>query len=88
MTTKGTPSSRVVDELRPEYEFDYASSAPNRFAKALAGTTMVVLQPDVAEVFQSGQAVNDLLRSAIVATGARTARRSTGSHRARGRQAK
>ena len=38
--------------------------------KRLKGTTAVILQPDVAKVFQSAEAVNDLLRSAIAATGA------------------
>ena len=75
MHTKNTSSGRGADELRKEYELDYAKSKPNRFASRLAGTTLVVLQPDVAEVFQSSQAVNDLLRSAIAATGVRASGR-------------
>jgi hypothetical protein len=75
MPTKSTTSRRDRDGLRNEYAFDYAQSKPNRFAAKLAGTTMVVLQPDVAEVFHSSKAVNDLLRSAIAATGARTSGR-------------
>ena len=58
------------NELRKEYALDYAASKPNRFAAKLKNTTVVVLQPDVAEVFTSSEAVNELLRSAIVATGA------------------
>jgi len=72
---KTTSHSRRRDELRPEYDFDYSKSKPNRFAAKLKGTTAVVLQPDVAEVFQSAEAVNDLLRSAIAATGAATTKR-------------
>jgi hypothetical protein len=71
---KSTSSKRPRDELRGEYALDYAKSKPNRFAAKLKGTTVVVLQPDVAEVFQSSKAVNDLLRSAITATGAHSAK--------------
>lgn len=56
------------DELRPHYDFDYSKSRPNRFASRLAGGTIaIVLDPDVAAVFQSGDAVNAFLRSAIAA---------------------
>lgn len=78
MPTKSTSSSRVRDELRKEYDFDYADSRPNRFAAKLKDTTVVVLQPDVAEVFRSSKDVNDLLRSAISATGARSPKRDRG----------
>jgi hypothetical protein len=71
---KSTSSKQPRDELREEYALDYAKSKPNRFAAKLKGTTVVVLQPDVAEVFQSSKAVNDLLRSAITATGASSAK--------------
>ena len=67
---KKTSHSRRGDELRDEYDFDYSKSRPNRFAAKLKGTTAVILQPDVAKVFQSAEVVNDLLRSAIAAKGA------------------
>ena len=67
---KNTSDQTYRDELRSEYSLDYARSKPNRFASALKDTTIVVLQPDVAEVFTSSEAVNDFLRSVIVATGA------------------
>lgn len=73
---KHTSSDDARDDLRDEYELDYTASKPNRFAARLADTTVIVLQPDVAEVFQSSKAVNDLLRSAIAATGARASGRS------------
>jgi hypothetical protein len=76
MSTKSTSSRHVRNELRKEYEFDYADSKPNRFAAKLKDTTVVVLQPDVAEVFRSSKDVNDLLRSAISATGARSSKPS------------
>jgi hypothetical protein len=56
------------DELRPHYDLDYSRSRPNRFAERFAeGTVAVVLDPDVAMVFQSSEAVNAFLRSAISA---------------------
>jgi hypothetical protein len=75
----------------PNPMLDYSKSKPNRFAAKLKGTTVVVLQPDVAEVFRSSKAVNDLLRSAITATSgaAATKQRPTvrSSGRAKGRAA-
>jgi hypothetical protein len=66
---KKTDRKSKTDELRNEYDFDYATSKPNRFAARLKETHTVVLDPDVAAVFTSAKAVNTLLRSAMVATG-------------------
>jgi len=56
------------DALRPEYRFDYSKSKPNRFAAEMSETAVaVVLEPDVAAVFKSSEAVNALLRSVISA---------------------
>lgn len=62
-----TSPSEEPDELRPEYDLEF--KRPNRFAKRLKGKSVVavVLDEDVAEVFQSSEAVNDLLRSVIKA---------------------
>lgn len=54
--------------LRREYRFDYRKARPNRFASLLkARSVAVVLDPDVASVFQSSESVNSLLRSVITA---------------------
>ena len=54
------------DGLRSEYRFDYSKAKPNRFAAKMSeGTVAVVLEPDVAAVFKSSDAVNALLRSVI-----------------------
>jgi hypothetical protein len=54
--------------MRPHYDFDYEKSRPNRFsARAATETIAVVLDPDVATVFRSSEAVNAFLRSAISA---------------------
>ena len=56
------------DTLRAEYRFDYSKAKPNRFAARMSeGSIAVVLDPDVAAVFQSSEAVNSLLRSVISA---------------------
>ncbi len=56
----------MSDELRPEYEFDYREAKPNRFATDLKpGGRIVILDPEVAEVFHSSQDVNMLLRAVL-----------------------
>lgn len=56
------------DERRPEDDLDYARSKPNRFAPRMGETRiMVSLDPDVAEVFTSADAVNAALRGLIQA---------------------
>jgi hypothetical protein len=65
-TRKKTPATE--ETLRSEYRFDYSKSKPNRFAAKMSqGTVAVVLEPDVAKVFKSSEAVNALLRSIISA---------------------
>ena len=54
------------DDLLPEYDFDYSTARPNRFAAKLApGSRIVTLDPDVAEVFTTPEAVNKVLRALI-----------------------
>ena len=54
--------------MRSEYRFDYRKARPNRFASMLKGRRVaVLLDPDVATVFQSSESVNALLRSVISA---------------------
>ena len=67
--TSARKQSRVPpDEMRRGYRFDYTKAKPNRFAAEMGtGTIVVVLDPDVAAVFQSAEAVNALLRSVIAA---------------------
>ena len=58
----------VPVDIRAEYDFDYRKARPNRFAALMKGSTIaVVLDPDVASVFQTSEAVNLLLRSVISA---------------------
>ena len=57
---------KVSEELRPEYEFDYRTARPNRFADRLdPDRCVVVLDPDVARVFTTSESVNAALRGLI-----------------------
>lgn len=54
--------------IRKEYRFDCRRAKPNRFAEMTSeGAVAVVLEPDVAAVFKSSEAVNSLSRSVIAA---------------------
>jgi hypothetical protein len=79
MSTKKLASKRRTSDLRSEYRFDYSKSRSNRFAKKMSGGTVaVVLEPDVASVFESSESVNEFLRSAIKAMPERLRKRRAG----------
>ncbi len=66
-STRSTPSLKR-DGMRREYRFNYSKARPNRFAPMMKDRKVaVVLDPDVAAVFQSPESVNALLRSVITA---------------------
>lgn len=72
MTIKNLESS-VADELRPEYDLASLKGGVRGkyYARATAGTTMVLLEPDVAEAFSDGASVNQALRSYLSTSRAR-----------------
>ena len=69
MTANKAPaSSERSDDLRAEYAPDYSQRRPDRFAARMSGEVVaVVLDPDVATVFDTSESVNRLLRSVIAA---------------------
>ena len=69
MATKNSASP--VDELRPEYDLATLTGRVQGqyYARATAGTTLVLLEPDVAEAFRSGRAVNRALRMYLKSRG-------------------
>jgi hypothetical protein len=86
-TMKKTPRKqrRELDDVRAEYQFDYSQAKPNRFASRLKRPVVaVVLESDVAAVFDSSEKVNAQLRSAIAA---RQRRKQAPRVRARQRRA-
>jgi hypothetical protein len=55
------PETTVNDEMRPEY--DFLGGVRGRYFEAYKqSTNIIVLEPDVAEVFQDSAAVNEALR--------------------------
>lgn len=53
-------------DMLPEYSFDYSEARPNRFAARIKrGSRVVVIDPDVAEVFATPDSVNAVLRALI-----------------------
>ena len=52
------------DDLQDHYDLDYSKAKPNRFADRISqDSLMVVLDPDVAAVFSTPEAVNETLRA-------------------------
>ena len=67
--TKGAES-----ELRDEY--DFSGGVRGKYAERYAkGSNVIVLDPDVADVFPDGSAVNEALR--VLAKSAREARHAS-----------
>jgi hypothetical protein len=70
------------EDMLPEYRFDYRKARPNRFAERIKpGSRAVLLDPDVAAVFATPEAVNAVLR-ALIETMPRKPARSSGKQRA------
>ena len=63
---KAKPGGKV-DDLRPEYDFDYTKAVRGKYYKRLLekGSNVVVLDPDVAKAFKDSAAVNAVLRSLL-----------------------
>jgi hypothetical protein len=65
-TRSADRSKRSSSDMLPEYRFDYRKARPNRFAdRYRAGSRVVVLDPDVAEVFTTPESVNSVLRALL-----------------------
>jgi hypothetical protein len=55
------PETTVNDEMRQEY--DFSGGVRGRYFEAYKqSTNIILLEPDVAEVFQDSAAVNEALR--------------------------
>jgi len=64
-TKSAVPSDS--DDLRPEYDLSKLTGGVRGkyYERATAGTTLVLLDHDVAEAFPDGQTVNQALRALI-----------------------
>jgi len=57
-----------LDDMLPEYDFDYRKARPNRFTVKSGKTPITVtLDSDIAEVFTTSEAVNAALRTFLSA---------------------
>ena len=76
-------TKRKVDELRPEYDFDYSKAVRGKYCRRLLeeGSNVVILDHDVAKAFHDSASVNEALRSLLEITRStkRLTRRSPGS---------
>ena len=65
-----TKREKKLDELRPEYNLDYSKAVRGKYYKRLLeeGANVVILEPDLAQVFRDSSAVNEALRSLLVVT--------------------
>ncbi|MDQ1638062.1 MAG: hypothetical protein QOF62_1401 [Pyrinomonadaceae bacterium] len=54
------------EDMLPESKFDYSKAKPNRFAGRISKERLVVLlDPEVSEVFTTPESVNTVLRALI-----------------------
>ena len=67
-TSSSKSRSNRAEDMLPEYSFDYSKAKPNRFAgKISKERVVVVLDPEVSEVFRTAESVNTVLRALITA---------------------
>ena len=59
---KARPLGSDEDAMRPEYDFSKAARGTTA-ARYAEGTNVVLLDPDVAEIFPNTRAVNEALRT-------------------------
>src|SRR2546425_10741592 len=66
MTTKNAVE-KISDELRSEYDLSKLTGGVRGkyYKRATAGTTLVLLEPDVADAFPDGKTVNEVLRAVV-----------------------
>lgn len=74
------PQSRNDDDMLPEYDFSNAVRG-KYYERYRQGTNVVLLDPDVAEVFPNATAVNDALRALVAVADAKASRRRAGAGR-------
>lgn len=58
---------KELNKMRSEYTFDYTKAVRGKYHKRLLAenSSIIVLEPDVAEAFHNSEAVNTALRSLL-----------------------
>jgi len=61
---KKASANRLDDDLRPEYDLSQLQGGVRGkyYRQAVAGTNLMLIEPEIAEVFPDSQAVNRALR--------------------------
>lgn len=72
------PKTESDDDMLPEYDFKNAVRG-KYYERYREGTNVVLLDPDVAEVFRDAAAVNDALRLLVSVARAKAARKPAGA---------
>ena len=59
-----------IDELRPEYDFDYSKAVRGKYYRRLLeeGSNVIILDPEIAKSFRDSDSVNKALRSLLEIT--------------------
>jgi hypothetical protein len=73
--------------MLPEYNFSHAVRG-KYYERYRQGTNVVLLDPDVAEVFPNATVVNDALRALVAVADANASRRRVGAGRRKALQPK
>jgi hypothetical protein len=79
MKKTSVSKSRNVEaqDMLPEYNFDYSKARANRFAGRISEERLVVLlDPEVSQVFTTPESVNKVLRALVAALPKRTKRKA------------
>ncbi len=67
-TSSSKPRSNKSEDMLSEYNFDYNKAKPNRFAGRISKERLVVLlDPEVSQVFTTPESVNTVLRALVTA---------------------
>lgn len=72
--------TRNDDDMLPEYDFSNAVRG-NYYDRYRQSTNVVVLDPDIADVFPNAAAVNEALRALVKVADAKASRRPSGTGR-------
>ena len=67
--------AKKVDELRPEYDQLNGGVRGKYYKRAMAGTNLVLIEPDMARAFPDTDSVNRALRLLVDAASSATTRR-------------
>jgi len=76
-TSSAKSRSNKPEDMLSEYNFDYSKAKPNRFAGRISKERLVVLlDPEVSQVFTTPESVNTVLRALVTALPESTRRKA------------